>query len=137
MAAQRADVLGLMRAAWRDAPLLGANVVAMLPARAARCGGVTQRRVDGRVVDRVTLLQTAIEIVEHVARHLGIAVGAGNHQPVAARHQGDAELALDALQVAVALAEQFRQQRIVVELHLHGDGGLARWVHRATSPARL
>jgi len=44
----------------------------------------------------------------------------GNRQLVSARHQGNAQLLLDPRQVLVVLAEQQRQQSIVVELQMGG-----------------
>ena len=58
-------------------------------------------------------------------RDLGRRGRAGNRQPVAARHQRDAELALDPVEMLVALAVKQRQQQIVVEFELAAPGPAA------------
>ena len=79
------------------------------------------------------------------ARDVGTGVRPGDRQAIAARDQRHAELALDAVEIAVALAEELRQQRIVVELHLQPIACAARRSRRrlrqlrsrSIAPARL
>ncbi len=72
---------------------------------------------------------------------IGAFMRAGDGEAIAARDQRDAELALDAIEMAVALAIELREERIVVELHLQT---IAVLLHHAitsakvsTSPAKL
>src|SRR5215469_17497076 len=51
-------------------------------------------------------------------RHLGGRGRARNRHAVAARHQRDAELPLDLVEMRVALAVEQRQQQIIVEFEL-------------------
>ena len=95
-------------------------------------------------VDVEPLLQALVERGERRARNIGASTGARDGQAIAARDDGDAELTFDAIEMLIALAEELRQQGVVVELHLHA----ARLARRrrpahaassatASSPARL
>ncbi len=92
------------------------------------------RRIDLAEVDGEAALQPLIELVQHLAR-LGHGAGiAGDGDLIAARHQRDAEALLDAREMAVVLAEQHRQQPIVVELQDQGLGDAGRG-HDGQAPA--
>src|SRR5439155_23149772 len=125
--AHRLDVKGLPGAARRDPPLAGAEPAIVAPEAEALVVdfGLRQphRRLDRGGVDLVAALQPVIEAGEREAGDLGGRGGAGDRQPVAARHQRDAEVALDAVEMLVALAEERRQQQIVVEFELAAPRG--------------
>src|SRR6185437_5659703 len=79
-------------------------------------------------------LEPVIEGDERRPRQIGGRFRTGDGQAVAARDDGDAELPLDAVEMLIALAEELRQQPVVVELHRHpalpGRRLLARGRHR-------
>ena len=69
-------------------------------------------------VDLLAALQPVVEAGQRETRHLGRRGRTGDRQAVAARDQRDAELALDAVEMLVALAVEHRQQQIVLEFEL-------------------
>ena len=74
-------------------------------------------------IDFLAALQPVVEAGQRETRHLGRRGRTGDRQPVAARDQRHAELALDAVEMLVALAVEHRQQQIVVEFELRAPGG--------------
>jgi hypothetical protein len=108
---------------------------------------MAQRRIDLAAVDIEPALQPIIKGGQGDTRQLGSILRTGDGEAIAARHHGDAEVALDAIEMPVALAEELRQQRIVVELHLYrtgrsrsardGTGHQAATSVLAMAPARL
>src|SRR6185437_10645377 len=140
MLAQRTDIGGLIGAPRRDAPLARADLIALAPERCAAAaravGGKADCGIDRRAIDVEAALQAIVERAERRARNVGARGRAGDGDAVAARDNGDAELALDALEILIALAEELRQQRVVVELHLHAAAlGIARFVAGAHASA--
>src|SRR4051812_10319923 len=85
------------------------------PARGA-AGREPDRGVDRRRIDLEPPFQPLVERVEGIAGDLRRGGWARDRDAIAARHDRDPELALDAPEVLVVLAEQHRQQEIVVEL---------------------
>jgi len=68
-----------------------------------------QRGVDRGDVDLMTVLQPLVEVGQRQMGDCGCRGRTGNRQSVAARHQRDAELALDLIEIGVSLAVQQRQ----------------------------
>ena len=85
--------------------------------------GHADHRVDFRVGHRKVFLQPGIKRIQRELGGKGGVRRPGNRQPVAPGRQRDPELTLDACQMLIVLAEQHRQQAVVVELQ---HGGRAR-----------
>src|SRR5262249_58317232 len=111
--------------------------------------GHAHRRLHGGDVDLLPALQALVKARQGEAGHLGGRGRTGDPQPVAARHQRYAELALDPVEMLVALTVEQRQQQVVVEFELAAAGSSVsghyirrRAAHAATAsgeitPARL
>src|SRR5262249_34187903 len=72
-------------------------------------------------------LQALVEGVQSISGRIDRFARTGDRQVVAARHQGNAELLLDARQVLVVLAEQHWQEPVVIELQMGGWSHRQRW----------
>src|SRR5690348_10226371 len=108
------DIGGLGSRAGRDASLAGAEPGVLAPQAEALVVALglrqPERRLDRGAIDLLTALQAFIKARQCEAGDFGSRGRAGNRQPVAARHQRHAELALDAVEMLVALAVKRRQQ---------------------------
>jgi hypothetical protein len=67
-------------------------------------------------VDRIPAFQEIIEFTEQFARQRLLGMAAGNLQAAAVHSDADAERLLDGSNVAIVLAEQFREETMVVEV---------------------
>src|SRR5262249_45394790 len=76
---------------------------------------------------RLAALQALIEGIQSISRRIDRFARTGDRQMVAARHQGNAELLLDARQVLVVFAEQHREESVVIELQMGGWSHRKRW----------
>ncbi len=94
----------------------------LLPQAEAAVGdlglGETDRRLDDRQIDLLPALQPVVKPRQRQTRRLGRRGRTRDRQPVAAGDERNAELALDPVEMLVALAVQHRQQQIVVEFEL-------------------
>ena len=135
MGAQRAQIGRLIGGAGADAALARADLFRLAPLLMCLQAGAFQRRIDCRIVDFETALQALIKAGDGAARNIRALLRAGDGETVAARDQRDAELALDAVEIAVALAKELRQERIVVELHLQTIA--AALLHHATASVKV
>ncbi len=146
--AQCLDIGGLPRRARGDAPLAGAESGILVPEAQAAVGdlglGQADRRFDRRQIDLLPALQSVVKPRQGQMRRLGRRGRPRDRQSVAAGDERNAELALDPVEMLVALAVKRREQQIVVEFELGApfgrlgpdDAGRRRG-HAATIPERL
>src|SRR5262249_5144706 len=96
-------------------------------ARGTVTGEDAQRVLHIRQVDRIALLEQAVELGEGAAGELRLERVAVHREQALADLDADAELALQQFQVLVVLAEQLSEEGLVPEPQREGgDGGLAQ-----------